>query len=133
MQNKTEKSHKVKLKQTRERMTENQKNTKQPSKGGLRKGYSEYMVQSYRGEHPCRSAISIKFQKNFIEITLRHGCSPVNLLYIFRTPFPKKTSGGLLLAQSKTTTVKLAHITSTKRTRLYTKQTTILRCYAHQI
>ena len=29
--------------------------------------------------------------------TLRHGCSPVNLLHIFRTLFPKNTSGGLLL------------------------------------
>ena len=28
--------------------------------------------------------------------TLRHGCSPVNLLHIFRTPFPKNTSEGLL-------------------------------------
>ena len=36
-------------------------------------------------------------QNNFIEITLRYGCSPVNLLQIFRTPFPKNTSGGLLL------------------------------------
>ena len=26
-----------------------------------------------------------------------HGCSPVNLLYILRTPFPKNTSGWLLL------------------------------------
>ena len=34
---------------------------------------------------------------NFIEITLLHGCSPVNLLHIFRTTFPKNTSGGLLL------------------------------------
>ena len=34
---------------------------------------------------------------NFIEITLRHGCSPVNLLYIFRTPFTKNTSERLLL------------------------------------
>ena len=34
---------------------------------------------------------------NFIEISLRHGCSPVNLLHIFRTPFPKNTSGRLLL------------------------------------
>ena len=34
---------------------------------------------------------------NFIEITLRHGCSPVNLLHIFRRPFYKNTSGGLLL------------------------------------
>ena len=32
------------------------------------------------------------------KITLRHGCSPVNLLRIFRTPFPKNTSEGLLLA-----------------------------------
>ena len=34
---------------------------------------------------------------NFIQITLRHGCSPVNLLHIIRTPFPNNTSGGLLL------------------------------------
>ena len=34
---------------------------------------------------------------NFIEISLRHGCSPVNLLHIFRTPFPKNTSGELFL------------------------------------
>ena len=33
---------------------------------------------------------------NFIEIALLHGCSPVNLLHIFRTPFPKNISGGLL-------------------------------------
>ena len=32
---------------------------------------------------------------NFIEITLRHGCSPVNLWHIFRTPFCKNTYGGL--------------------------------------
>ena len=36
-------------------------------------------------------------QSNFIEITLRHGCSPVNLLHILRTPFPKSTSEGMLL------------------------------------
>ena len=41
---------------------------------------------------------SIKLQSNFIiEIKFWHGCSPVNLLYIFRTPFAKNTSGGLLL------------------------------------
>ena len=34
---------------------------------------------------------------NFIEIALLHGCSPVNLLHIFRTPFLKNTSGGLRL------------------------------------
>ena len=36
-------------------------------------------------------------QSNFIEITLRHGCSSVNLLHIFRTPFLKNTSGQLIL------------------------------------
>ena len=54
------------------------------------------MQQIYR-KHPCWSAISIKLQSNFIEITLRHGCSTVNLLHIFRTPFLKNTFGWLLL------------------------------------
>ena len=49
------------------------------------------------GDHPCRSAISIKLQSNFIEIALWHGCSPVNLMHIFRTPFPNNTSGRLPL------------------------------------
>ena len=39
----------------------------------------------------------IKLQSNFIEIALRHGCSSANLLYIFRTPFLRKTSVWLLL------------------------------------
>ena len=34
---------------------------------------------------------------NFIEITLRHECSPVNLLRILRTSFFKNTSEWLLL------------------------------------
>ena len=55
------------------------------------------ICSKFTGEHPCRSAISRKLLCNFIEIALRHGCSPVNLLHIFRTPFPKNTSGGLLL------------------------------------
>ena len=33
------------------------------------------------------------------EIALWHGCSPVNLPHIFRTPFPKNTSGWLLLSR----------------------------------
>ena len=49
------------------------------------------------GEHACRSVISINLQNNFIEITFRYGFSPVNLLHIFRTPFYKNTSDGLLL------------------------------------
>ena len=51
----------------------------------------------FTGEHPRRSVISIRLQSNFIEITLWHCGPPVNLLRIFRTPFPKNTSGGLLL------------------------------------
>ena len=50
------------------------------------------------GDHPCRRVISMKLQSNFIEITLRHGCSPVNLLHIFRILFTKSTSERLLLA-----------------------------------
>ena len=38
---------------------------------------------------------------NFIEITLRHGCSTIILLQIFRIPFHKKSSGGLLLSVVK--------------------------------
>ena len=41
--------------------------------------------------------ISTKLQSNFIEIALRRGCSSVNLLHIFRTPFPNDNSGGLFL------------------------------------
>ena len=51
-------------------------------------------------EHPCRDLISIKLQSNFIEITLRHECFPVNLLHIFRTRFTKNTSGWLFLSNS---------------------------------
>ena len=55
------------------------------------------ICSKFTGERPCRSAISIKLQSNFIEITFRHECSPVNLLNIFRTPFLMNTSGRLLL------------------------------------
>ena len=53
------------------------------------------ICSKFRGEHPCRSSISMKLKSNFFEIKLRHGCSPVNLLYIFRTPSSKNTSGRL--------------------------------------
>ena len=51
--------------------------------------------------HPCRSVVSIKLLCNFIQITLRHGCSSVNLLHIFRAPYTKNTSGWLLLYLSR--------------------------------
>ena len=57
------------------------------------------------GRSLCWSVISIKLQSNFIEITLRHGCSPVNFLYILKTPSVKNTFGWLLLHNvSKITT-----------------------------
>ena len=55
------------------------------------------ICSKFTGEHPCQSVISIKLLCNFIEITLRQECSSVNLLHIFRTPFPRTTSGCLLL------------------------------------
>ena len=55
------------------------------------------ICSKYTGEHQCRSVISLKLQSNFIEIVLRHGCSPVNLLHIFRTAIFKNTSVRLLL------------------------------------
>ena len=63
----------------------------------LRKGVQK-KCSKFTGGHPCRSVISIKLQSNFLEITLRHGCSPVHLAHIFRTPFPKNTSVGLPLS-----------------------------------
>ena len=60
----------------------------QPSRCFLRKRCSENMPQIYR---------TTPVPSNFIEITLWHGCSPVNLLHIFRTPFSKNTPGWLLL------------------------------------
>ena len=56
--------------------------------------YSEKMQQIYR----LTPRSKCDFNKvAFIEIGLRRGRSPVNLLDIFRTPFPKNTSGRLLL------------------------------------
>ena len=54
------------------------------------------ICNKFTREHQYQSAISRKLQGNFIEITLRHGCYPVNLLHIFRTSVPKNTSGRLL-------------------------------------
>ena len=51
----------------------------------------------FTGEHPCRSVIQINLQSNLIKIALWQGCSPVNLLHIFRKPFPKNIFERLLL------------------------------------
>ena len=55
------------------------------------------ICSKFSGEYPCQVVISIKLQSNSIEITLQYGCSPVNLLHIFRKTFPENTSGRLLL------------------------------------
>ena len=44
--------------------------------------------------HPCR-------------VWFQHGCFPIILLHIFKTPFPKNASGGLLLKYEKIRKVKL--------------------------
>ena len=68
---------------------------KQPFRGILTKGVLKRCSEFT--EHLCRIVIPIKLQSKFIKITLWHGCSPVNLLHVFRAPFPKNTFGGLFL------------------------------------
>ena len=48
----------------------------------LRKGVLK-ICSKFTGEHPCQSVI---------EITLWHGCSPVNLMYILRITFSNNSS-----------------------------------------
>ena len=60
------------------------------------KNWCEKLQQIYR-RTPIPKCDFNKAASNFIEITLRHGCSPINLLHIFRTSFPKSASGRLLL------------------------------------
>ena len=55
------------------------------------------ICSKFTGEHTNQGLISIKMLCNFVEITLQHGCSPVNLLHICKTPVPKNTPGQLLL------------------------------------
>ena len=62
----------------------------------LRKGVLK-ICHKFTGEHPFWSVISIKLQSNFIESPLWHGFSPLHVLRIFRTPFPRNTFGWLLL------------------------------------
>ena len=73
-------------------------NQKQPPKGVPRKRCSENMQQIYRRTPMSKCDFNLsKLLCNFIEITLRHACSPVDLLHIFRTPFLMNTCGWLLL------------------------------------
>ena len=60
----------------------------------IRKGVLK-ICRKFTEEHPCRSVISIILQST-LQLSRNHtskGYSPVNLLCIFRAPFPKNTSG----------------------------------------
>ena len=48
------------------------------------------ICSKFTRDHPCWSMMAGMW-------CVQHGCSPVNLLHIFRTPLLKNTSGGLLL------------------------------------
>ena len=78
------------------------KDQKQPPRGVLSKRCFENMQQTYRRTpmRMCDFNKVVKLQSNFVEITLRHGCSPVNLLHISRTTFSKNNCGWLLLKDS---------------------------------
>ena len=65
----------------------------------LRKGILK-ICSKVIGEHQLQSVISS-------DIALWHGCSPVNLMHIFRTPFPRNTSRWLLLQMNNITDAKI--------------------------
>ena len=72
---------------------------KQPFRGVLRKRCSENMQPIYRRspmpKWDFNKVVLLKLFYNFIEITPRYGCLPVNLLRILRTPFYKNTYGAM--------------------------------------
>ena len=57
---------------------------------------SENMQKTYR-RTPMPKCDFNKVASDFIEIKFRHGCSLINLLHIFKTPFSRNTSEELLL------------------------------------
>ena len=68
------------------------KSQKQAHRRVLTKRCSENMQQIYR-RTPTRKCDFNKVALQFvIEIALRHGCSPVKMLHIFRSPIPGNTS-----------------------------------------
>ena len=66
------------------------------------KKYLQYLVLTEPicsfHQQVIRSSLAVfdfsKVASQLIEIALRYGRSPVNLLHIFRTTFPKNTLGG---------------------------------------
>ena len=65
------------------------------------------ICSKFTGKQQCRSTTSTKLQSNFIEITLRHGWSIVNLLHISRTLFYIKTLEWLPQIYSTCITINL--------------------------
>ena len=57
------------------------------------KGVICYTIHTYATANNKYTEADLQLLCNFIEVALRHECSLVNLLYIFKTPFPKNTSG----------------------------------------
>ena len=98
---------------------------KQPSIGVPWKRCSENMQQIYKEN----THGEVRLQSNFIEITLRHGCSSANLLHIFRTTFLKNISGWLLLKISRTEKAELDIISECH---LYLKRKQISFLYARK-
>ena len=72
----------------------NDEEQKQPLRGAHIKRCSKKTQQNYRRTPMTKS----DFNKiaRFIEIAIRHMCSLVNLMHIFRILFSKNTSGLLL-------------------------------------
>ena len=54
------------------------------------------IFSKFTGEHPCQGAISKKVALQLYGSRTLAWCSAVNLLHIFRIPFPKNTTEGLL-------------------------------------
>ena len=70
-----------------------------PQEVFLKKRCSEIIQQIYMRKPMLKYDFNFieLYWSNFIEITLWYGCSTVNVLYFFRTAFPKSTYEGLLL------------------------------------
>ena len=66
---------------------------KQLFRGVLSKKCCKNIQQIYRRTSMLKCDLNkVVKQSNFIEIGFWHGCSAVNLLHIFRTPFSRNTS-----------------------------------------
>ena len=73
-------------------------------------------------QHSCGNVISMKFQNNLIKISHPDGCSPVNLVHIFRAPFCKNIFERLILPFTNAHHGYLStkfHIASKPNCRLY--------------